>query len=70
MITAEDVAKLEKALVLGQMEVEYESGGERRRVKYRSVGEMKEALVYAKQQLAEQVGKVALPSTYAEFDRA
>jgi len=66
-LTPDDVARLKRALVMGEMEVEYQSGTERRRVKYRSVAEMKEALAFAEQELGTRQQPT---STYAQFDRA
>lgn len=69
-ITPEDIAALERMIILGRLEIEYESAGERRRVKYRSMRELKEALSYAKQALAEAGGDKAGFATLAEFDRS
>lgn len=68
-ITEADVAALEKMIVLGRLEAEYQSGGERRRLKYRSMAELKDALAFAKQQLSEASGNAGTMTTYAEFER-
>ena len=68
-ITNEDVAALEKLLVTGQLEIEYESGGERRRVKFSSAADLKARLDYAKRALAEAGGNGEGMTSYAVFMR-
>lgn len=62
-ITLNDVAALEAALMRGEREVEYEG----RRVVFRSVDEIRQALSYAKSQLASASGPQR--TSYAEFAR-
>lgn len=66
-LTPDDVAELKRAIVMGEMEVEYQSGGERRRTKYRSIAEMKSALEFAEKELGT---RQPVTSSYAQFDRA
>lgn len=68
-LTQADVDALEKMIVTGRLEIEYQSGGEKRRAKYRSMAELKEALAFAKQQIAESAGTVGTMTTYAAFER-
>ena len=68
-ITADDVAALEKLLVTGELEIEYESGGERRRVKFSNAADLKSRLDYAKKALAEASGLGEGMTTYAVFTR-
>ncbi|MFG1414043.1 hypothetical protein V5G24_23360 [Xanthobacter sp. VTT E-85241] len=67
--TAADVARLERAVAMGELLVEVELGGERQRVQYRSMSELMQALTYAKAQLAGAGGREVLPSTLAQFER-
>lgn len=68
--TAADVARLERAVAMGELIVEVDVGGERRKVQYRSTAELMQALAYAKAQLAGAAGREILPSTLAQFERS
>ena len=68
-ITAEDIAALEKLLVTGELEIEYESGGERRRVKFANASDLKSRLDYAKKALADASGQGEGMISYAVFTR-
>lgn len=67
--TADDVARLERAVAMGELIVEIESGGERRKVQYRSMSELMSALAYAKGEIAAASDAGRVPSTLAVFER-
>lgn len=65
-ITQADVDRLEAAVVRGELTVEYDG----RRVTYRSMNELLQALSYAKGELQKQAGTSQQDRMgYARFDR-
>jgi hypothetical protein len=54
-ITQEDIDRLERAVLLGELTVEYGD----KRVTYRSIKELKEALAYARERIANSQGSAA-----------
>ena len=68
-ITQEDIDALERMIIRGVLETEYQSGGEKRRVKYRTMGELERALSYAKRALAESSGASSGMTTLARCER-
>lgn len=67
LITPEQVAALEAAVMSGTLEVSWESGGVRQKHVYQSMDAMLNALDYARARM-DTTG--VTPSTLAVFDRA
>lgn len=68
-ITQDDINAIERMIVRGVLETEYQSGGEKRRVKFDSFKEMKERLAYAKRMVAESSGASSGMTTLAQYER-
>lgn len=68
--TAADVAALERAVATGELLVEVESAGERRKVQYRSMSDLLDALAYARAQIDSAGEGGRIPSTLAQFERS
>lgn len=64
-LTNADLTRLESALAQGEMTVEYDG----KRVTFRSVAELKEAIAYVKDALAAQTPAGSQTVTYASFSR-
>lgn len=65
-ITQTDIDRLEKALMRGELSVDYDGT----RVTYRSTDELKSAIAYAKGQLNVTQGKpTRTTQTFAQFTR-
>jgi hypothetical protein len=62
-LTQTDLDNLKSALAKGQLEVEYEG----RRVKYRSIAELKEAIGYVEMELAKNSSSAKPAIVYAAY---
>ncbi|MGE0155179.1 MAG: phage head-tail joining protein [Reyranellaceae bacterium] len=64
-LSQSDLTRLETALAQGEMTVEYDG----RRVTFRSVAELKDAIAYVKGELAAQTAGGNVTTSYASFAR-
>ncbi len=67
-LTQSDLAALETLLASGRLEVEYESAGERRRVKFNNTAHLLTAIDYVRRALTN-ASATPRPVTLVEFDR-